>query len=65
LYPETSDGDGNPFNLLLGARTFYGSENAPSQSFYGKMDDLAVYSRPLTGSEILGIYSAHGVGKIW
>jgi hypothetical protein len=50
-------------NLVLGARTIFGSAASPPDRFSGKMDELSVYSRALSASEIQAIYSAGAAGK--
>ena len=50
-------------NLLLGARTTYFSTTSPGNVFSGKMDELSLYNRALTASEIQTIYQAGSNGK--
>ena len=58
LTPQTSF-----TNLLLGARTTYFSTASPGNVFSGKMDEMSVYGRALSASEILAISSATNAGK--
>jgi hypothetical protein len=50
-------------NLLLGARTFYGSPTAPSDKFAGLMDEISLYNRALSSNEIAAIYQIGSAGK--
>ncbi len=50
-------------NLLLGARTTYGSVSSPNTAFSGGMDEMSIYSRALSPAEIAAIYSAGSEGK--
>jgi alpha-tubulin suppressor-like RCC1 family protein len=50
-------------NILIGARTTYGSIASPSIKFAGKLDEVSVYNRALSASEIQAIYNAGSVGK--
>ena len=50
-------------NLLLGARTTFGSVANPPNAYAGGMDEASFYSRALSPSEIAGIYSAGSAGK--
>jgi hypothetical protein len=52
-------------NLLIGGHTTYGSEANPSEKFAGKMDELSLYSRALSGSEISALYNASSAGKCY
>ena len=51
------------FNLVLGARTTFGSASAPADRFWGMLDELSLYNRALTVSEVLRIYNAGQAGK--
>jgi alpha-tubulin suppressor-like RCC1 family protein len=50
-------------NLLLGARTTFGSVANPPNAYAGSMDEASFYSRALLPSEIAAIYSADSAGK--
>src|ERR1035437_1634133 len=50
-------------NILIGARTTYGSIASPSIKFAGKLDEVSVYNRALSASEIQAIYNAGSAGK--
>jgi hypothetical protein len=50
-------------NLLIGARTTFGSAANPSDKFSGQMDEISIYNRSLSQSEIQAIYAADGAGK--
>jgi hypothetical protein len=51
---------GPPFDLFLGWR--YGPQNS-GYHFIGLMDEVTIYNRVLTSSEIESIYRAHTAGK--
>jgi hypothetical protein len=50
-------------NLLLGARTTYGSISSPRSTFSGGMDEMTIYDRALYDCEIQAIYNAGSAGK--
>ena len=50
-------------NLLLGARTTFGSVANPPNAYFGEMDEVSFYSRALSGNEIAAIYNAGSAGK--
>ena len=50
-------------NLLIGARTTFGSAANPSDKFSGRLDDLSIYDRALAPTEIAAIYNASSAGK--
>ena len=50
-------------NLLLGARTYYGSVSSPTDKFPGQMDEMSLYNRALSSNEIAAIYLAGSAGK--
>src|ERR1035437_9520866 len=50
-------------NILIGARTTFGSIASPSIKFAGKLDEVSVYNRALSASEIQAIYNAGSAGK--
>ena len=50
-------------NLLLGARTLYGSVSSPSDKFTGQMDEMSLYNRALSSNEIATIYLTGSGGK--
>ncbi len=50
-------------NLLLGARTTFGSVANPPNAYAGGMDEASFYSRALSPAEIAAIYSAGSNGK--
>ncbi len=50
-------------NFLIGARTTFGSVAAPSDKFAGKIDELGVYNRSLSSTEIAAIFNAGSAGK--
>jgi hypothetical protein len=50
-------------NLLLGARTYYGSVSSPPDKFAGQMDEMSLYNRALSSNEIAAIYLAGSAGK--
>jgi choice-of-anchor C domain-containing protein len=50
-------------NFLIGARTTYGSAASPSDIYAGAIDELSVYNRALSTSEIAAIYAAGTAGK--
>ena len=50
-------------NFLLGARTTFASVANPITPFAGGMDEMSVYGRALSDSEILAIYEAGSAGK--
>ena len=50
-------------NLLLGARTTFGSTASPADKFSGLMDEISFFSRALASNEIAAIYAARGAGK--
>jgi hypothetical protein len=51
------------FNLLLGARTTFGSAAAPADRFWGMLDESSLYNRALTEAEIRQISLADQTGK--
>ena len=50
-------------NLLIGARTFYGSASSPSDKFSGAFDEVSLYNRALSANEIAAIYQSGSLGK--
>jgi hypothetical protein len=50
-------------NLLLGARTYYGSASSPSDKFSGGLDEISLYNRALSSNEVAAIYNAGSAGK--
>ena len=50
-------------NLLLGARTTFGSVANPPNAYSGLMDETGFYNRALSSNEIAGIYLAGSAGK--
>jgi RHS repeat-associated protein len=51
-------------NLLTTARDFYLGQVAPSTAYYpGQLDEVSLYTRPLSTAEIQSIYSAGSAGK--
>ena len=50
-------------NLVIGARTYLGSELAPISVFSGGMDEWTIYSRALSQCEIQAIYNSGTNGK--
>jgi hypothetical protein len=50
-------------NILLGARTTYGSVAYPPNAYAGNMDEISFYNRALSSNEIAAIYLAGGQGK--
>jgi hypothetical protein len=55
--PQTSFG-----NLLLGARTTYGSASSPNTLFSGGMDEIGIYNRALSAAEIQAICTEENNG---
>jgi len=51
------------FNLVMGARTTFGSASNPSDKFSGQMDEWSLYNRALTQAEIQSIDNAGSAGK--
>lgn len=49
-------------NLLLGARTTFGSVSNPDTMFSGGMDEFSVYNRALSAEEIQAIYTEENDG---
>jgi len=45
-------------NIWFGAIS--GGANPPNEEFFGKLDDIAIWSRALTADEILKIYNGTG-----
>lgn len=56
--PQTSFG-----NLLLGARTTYGSASNPVGTFSGGLDEFGIYNRALSASEIQAICTEENNGQ--
>ena len=50
-------------NILIGARTTFGSIASPSIKFAGKLDEVSVYNRALSTNEIQAICNAGSLGK--
>ena len=50
-------------NLLIGARTTFGSVANPPDRMAGEMDEMSLYNRALSASEIQAIYQAGSAGK--
>ncbi len=50
-------------NFLIGARTYTGTAPTPADKFAGTIDELSVYNRALSVSELKAIYTAGGNGK--
>ena len=50
-------------NLLLGARTTYGSIANPPNAYAGSMDEASFYNRALSSNEIAAIYHTGSAGK--
>jgi len=50
-------------NIVLGARTTYGSAANPVVPFSGLLDEPTIYNRALTSNEIVAIYLAGSAGK--
>lgn len=50
-------------NVLIGARTTFGSVSSPRSHFYGGMDEFSIYNCALSSNEIATIYAAGGAGK--
>jgi subtilisin-like proprotein convertase family protein len=50
-------------NLLIGARTTFSSVAGPNQVFPGEIDELSLYDRPLSDSEIQAIFQKGAAGK--
>lgn len=64
LVVSNSIGSFTPYttgNLLLGERTFLGGQ--PTHHYLGGLDEMSVYSRALSQSEIAAIYNAGSAGK--
>ena len=52
-------------NLLLGARTLFASVGSPASQYSGEMDEISLYSRALSASEIQTIYQNGSAGKCY
>jgi len=50
-------------NLVIGARTFLASEMNPLHAFQGELDEISLYKRALSASEIKAIYADGSAGK--
>jgi subtilisin-like proprotein convertase family protein len=50
-------------NILIGARTTFNSVANPSSQFAGRMDEISMYKRALSASEIKAIYLTGTAGK--
>ncbi len=50
-------------NLEFGGQTTYASLSSPANQFSGQMDELSLYNRALSSSEIAAIYNAGSAGK--
>jgi len=49
--------------LLIGARTTFGSVSNPRSVFSGGMDEIGIYNRALSSSEVQAIYDAQNNGE--
>jgi hypothetical protein len=49
--------------LLIGARTTFGSASNPRSAFSGGMDEIGVYNRALSPSDVQAIYDAENNGE--
>jgi subtilisin-like proprotein convertase family protein len=50
-------------NIVMGARTTFHSVSNPGDAFNGEIDEISLYKRALSASEIAAIYHAGSAGK--